>query len=58
MSLAAICVRCVWCEDRQVYDGIDPEQAAREAGWFQLVDYEDEEPMDFCSAECLKSWLL
>lgn len=56
MSIAAVYVRCVWCEDKQVFDGIDPERECAEAGWFQLVDYEGED-FDFCSKECCRLWL-
>jgi hypothetical protein len=56
VAVEAIYVRCSWCEAEQTFTGPDPETEAREAGWFQLVDHE-EEPLDFCSGECLKSWL-
>lgn len=48
-------LRCEWCEDTAEFDGHLTEDDALAAGWMLIVTDEDE--LDFCSKECLISWL-
>lgn len=54
--IEAIYNRCEYCTTEETFHGPDPEQESKDAGWFYLMDHEDED-LAFCSGECLKSWL-
>ena len=51
----AIYVKCDWCEEEATFNGPEPKEELREAGWLLHVDSEGER--DYCSLGCCISAL-